>query len=322
VTRAPVVLKLGVSSVPVTRALFDGSIRSEGIELHVQSQFGDGLDNTGARHREIIAGNLDGGELSLSSFICARLRGVRLRALPVFPARRFRHRSMYCAARSPLRGPEELAGKSATVHRYNATTPVWLKGILQNEYGVELESVEWQVAEPDIGEESMRPPPAGIRIHPIPPPRTREHAIELVEQGRIDAALEPYQSLASNSKLRPLVSDYRSAEAAYFRRMGAIPVVHTVVLREDIAEAHPWIAARLLDVFRRAQEAADSYRSLDQRAEAGWEREVMGEPFQYSLKRGCARRSVELLMEYQTQQGIIDRPPKLEELFFPEVMNL
>ncbi|MGH7832551.1 MAG: hypothetical protein ACREQK_02810 [Candidatus Binatia bacterium] len=321
-TAAPLSLKLGLSSVPVTRALFDGSVRSETIELHVQSRFGDGLDNTGARHREIIAGNLDGGELSLSSFICARLRGVRLRALPVFPARRFRHRSMYCAVNSPLRGAEELAGKKVTVHRYNATTPVWLKGILENEYGVDLESVEWLVAEPDIGEESMRLPPAGIRIHPIPPPRTREHAIELVERGEIDAALEPYQSLASNPKLRPLISNYREAEAGYFRRTGAIPVVHTVVLREEIVEAHPWLPERLLDVFRRAQDASDSYRSENERAEADWERKIMGEPFRYSLKKGCARRSVELLIEYQAQQGIIDRPPKLAELFFPEVMDL
>jgi 4,5-dihydroxyphthalate decarboxylase len=306
----------------VTRALFDGSVRPEGIDLQVQSQFGDGLDNTGARHRAIIAGHLDGGEFSLSSLVCARLRGVRLRALPVFPARRFRHRSMYCAVSSPLRGPEELAGKRATVHRYNATTPVWLKGILQNDYGVKLESIEWRVAESDIGEESMRPPPAGIRIHPIPPPRTREHAIELVEQGRIDAALEPYQSLAADPKLRCLVSNYREAEAGYFRRTGAIPVVHAVVLREEIVEAHPWLAERLLEAFRRAQDAADSYQSANQRTEAAWEREIMGEPFQYSLKRGCARRSVELLMEYQAQQGIIDRPPRLAELFFPEIMDL
>jgi 4,5-dihydroxyphthalate decarboxylase len=322
VTQAPVSLRLGLSSIPITRSLFDGSVRPAGIELHVQSRFGDGLDNTGARHREIIAGNLDGGELSLSSFVCARLRGVRLWALPVFPARRFRHRSMYCAVNSPLRGPEELAGKKATAHRYNATTPVWLKGILQNEYGVKLESIEWRVAEPDIGEESMRPPPASIRIHPIPPPRTREHAIELVEQSRIDAALEPYQSLAANPKLRPLISNYREAEAGYFRRTGAIPVVHTIVLREEIVEAHPWLPERLLDAFRRAQDAGDSYRSENERAEANWEREIMGEPFQYSLQRGCARRSVELLMEYQTQQGLIDRPPKLAELFFPEVMDL
>jgi 4,5-dihydroxyphthalate decarboxylase len=229
---------------------------------------------------------------------------------------------MYCAASSPLRGPEELAGKKAAVHRYNATTPVWLKGILQNEYRVDLESVEWRVAEPDIGEESMRPPPAGIRIHPVPPPRTREHAIELVEQGQIDAALEPYQALAANPKLRCLVSNYREAEAGYFRRTGAIPVVHTVVLREEIVEAHPWLPEALVNAFRRAQDSADSYRSEQERAESRWERETMGEPFQYSLKRGCARRSVERLMEYQAQQGIIDSPPKLAELFFPEVMDL
>src|SRR4029434_1638088 len=76
--------------------LFDGSVRPSGVELHLESRFGAGLDNVGARHRMIVAGKLDGGELSISSFIFARLRGVPLRALPVFLSRRFRLRCMYC----------------------------------------------------------------------------------------------------------------------------------------------------------------------------------------------------------------------------------
>jgi hypothetical protein len=88
----PLSLKIGLGPSPFTQALFDGSVRPQGIELQLQSCFGDGLDNVGARHRSIIAGELDGGELSISSFILARLRGVPLRALPVFLSRRFRLR--------------------------------------------------------------------------------------------------------------------------------------------------------------------------------------------------------------------------------------
>ena len=173
-------LTLGLGCTPYTQALFDGSVRPSGVELHLESRFGAGLDNVGARHRMIVAGKLDGGELSISSFILARLRGVPLRALPVFLSRRFRLRCMYCRVESSLRDPSELAGKKVTVHRYNATTPVWLKGILQNEFGVKPSDIEWHVAEPDIAEEAQRPPPAEIRVRFIPLPRTREHAIELV----------------------------------------------------------------------------------------------------------------------------------------------
>ena len=76
-------LTIGMSVSPYTQALFDGSVRPQGIELQLQTRFGDGLDNVGARHRAIIAGEIDGGEVSISSYILARLRGVPLIALPV-----------------------------------------------------------------------------------------------------------------------------------------------------------------------------------------------------------------------------------------------
>ena len=151
-------LTIGLNPSPYTQALFDGSVRPKDVALNLQSRFGEGLDNVGARHRAIIAGELHGGELSISSFILARLRGVPLKALPVFLSRRFRLRCMYCRVNSAVNHPSELAGKSVTVHRYNATTPVWLRGILQNEFGVKPSDLDWYVAEPDIAEESLKPP--------------------------------------------------------------------------------------------------------------------------------------------------------------------
>lgn len=315
-------LTLGFNPAPNTRSLIDGSVRPEGIEFHVQTQFSEGFDNVGARHRSIIKGEINGGELSISSFILARLRGVRLRAFPVFLSRRFRHRCFYCPANSPLRDPTELAGKKVTVHRYNATTPVWLKGILQNEYGVKPQSVEWFVAEPDIEEESLHPPPPEICVRFIPPPCTREHAIELLEQGEFDAALEPYQALSSNSKLRRIFSDHRKVEEQFFRQTGAFPINHLLVLREHFAEEHPWIVESLLAAFRESESVADRYRGEKEKAEAEWERKVMGEPFAYSLKKGPALRSLATLMEYQLQQGILDQKPDIESLFFPQALDL
>jgi 4,5-dihydroxyphthalate decarboxylase len=307
-------LTIGLNPSPYTRALFDDTVRPEGIALHLKSRFAEGLDNVGVRHRAIIAGELDGGELSISSFILARLRGIPIRALPVFLSRRFRLRCMYCRIESPVYHPSQLAGKKVTVHRYNATTPVWLKGILQNEFGVEPKEVEWYVAEPDIGEESLRPPPPQVRVSFIPSPRTREHAIEMVERGEIEAALEPY----SSPKLRHVMRDFRAAEEQFFRRTGAYTINHLFALRERIAQDHPSAVKNLFDALCRANALADRYRDQNQRDEAAWEREVMGEEFSYSLKKGCARRSLETLMEYQIQQGILDEKPDLKELFFPE----
>jgi 4,5-dihydroxyphthalate decarboxylase len=314
-------LTIGLSQSPITQALFDGSVRPNGIDLKLQTRFGDGLDNVGARHRAIVAGEIDGGELSISSYILARLRGVPLIALPVFLSRRFRLRCMYCRADSPLKHPSELAGKKATVHRYNATTPVWLKGILQNEFGVKPKDIEWYVAEPDIAEESLRPPPADVHVSFIAAPRTREHAVELVEQGEIDAALEPY-ALHDNPNMRYLMGDFRQAEKEFFRRTGAYTTNHLFALREESANDHPWAVENLFAALRDANAVADRYRDENQKREAAWEKEVMGEEFRYSLREGCARRSLETLMEYQVQQGILDRKPKIEELFAPETLDL
>ncbi len=319
---AKLTLHLGVNPAPNTRALFDGSVKVEGAELQIESEFGAGLDNVGARHRKIIAGELDGGELSISSYVLARHRGMRLRALPVFLSRKFRHRCMFLPVGSPVREPSELAGKKITIHRYNATTPVWLKGILQNEYGVKPASVEWIVAEPDIAEESLRPPPPEIRVRLMPEPRTRERAIEMLERGEVDAALEPYDTLADNPKLRRVLPDHRKVEEDFFRRTGCFPINHLFVLKEDIADANPWIVEGLLKAFRDAEAAADRYRNPKQKEESAWEKKVMGGAFEYSLNRGPARKSLETLFTYQIQQGIADKKPDLESLFYPQVRGL
>ena len=130
----PLTLTLGLSDIPRTRALFDGTVRPEGIRLQCRSRFSEGLDNTGARHRWILEGKIPGGECSTSSFVLAHSRSIPLKILPVFIARAFRHRCMFCPAASNMSGPSDLAGKRVTVHRYNATTSVWLRGLIQNEY--------------------------------------------------------------------------------------------------------------------------------------------------------------------------------------------
>ncbi len=317
----PIKLTLGFAVTPRTRALFDGSVRPERIDLRCESQFGDGLDNTGARHRAILSGAIDGGECSTSSLILARMRGVTLRGLPVFPARQFRHRCIYCSVNSPLGHPSELKGKRVTAHRYNATTAVWLRALLQDGYGVSPDQMEWYIAEPDVGEEAKAPPPKSVSVKYIPEPRSREHAIELVENGAIDAALEPYGSLGKNPKLRRLLKDHRREEAEYFRRTEVIPVIHTLVLQERLVEAQPWIVESLLAAFRRARALEERYMTDDEKNEARWLKEAIGyDPFAYTFD-GSTRKSLDALIRCQLEQGLLQRKPALDELFFSESLR-
>ena len=203
-----------------------------------------------------------------------------------------------------------------SAHRYNATTAVWLRALLEDEYGVTPDQMEWLVAEPDVGEEAATPPPSSVKVSFIPEPRTREHAIELVENGAIDAALEPYGSLGSNSKLRRLLKDHRKEEADYFRRTQVIPVIHTLVLQEELVAKQPWIVDSLLAAFRKARALEDKYMTEEERDEARWLREVIGyDPFAYSFD-ASTRKSLAALIRCQMQQGLLSREPALDELFF------
>jgi hypothetical protein len=92
-------------------------------------------------------------------------------------------------------------------------------------------------------------------------------------------------------------------------------------LREETAQGHPSAVKNLFAALKEANSLADRYRDKKQKDEAAWEKEVMGEEFSYSLKQGCARRSLETLMEYQVQQGILDKIPEIGELFFPETLD-
>jgi 4,5-dihydroxyphthalate decarboxylase len=314
-------LTLGLAVTPRTRALFDGTVRPEGIQLRCESQFGNGLDNTGARHRAILGGAIDGGECSTSSLILARMRGAPLRGLPVFPARQFRHRCIYCSVTSTLSHPSELKGKRVVAHRYNATTAVWLRALLENEYHVSPEQMEWYVAEPDVGEEAGSPPPSSVTVNFIPPPRSREHALELVESGAIEAALEAYGSLAKNPKLRRLLKDHRREEADYFRRTQVIPVIHTLVLQEELVAKQPWILDSLLTAFRKARALEEKYMTEEERNEARWLSEAIGyDPYAYSFD-ASTRKSLDALIRCQMQQGLLSRQPTLEELFFRETLS-
>jgi 4,5-dihydroxyphthalate decarboxylase len=160
-----------------------------------------------------------------------------------------------------------------------------------------------------------------VTVNFIPPPRTREHALELVENGAIDAALEPYGSLAKNPKLRRVLKDHRREEADYFRRTQVIPVIHTLVLREELVEKQPWILDSLLSAFRKARALDEKYMNAEDRNEARWLSEVIGyDPYAYRFDTPT-RKSLNALIRCQMQQGLLSHQPALEEVFFRETLS-
>jgi 4,5-dihydroxyphthalate decarboxylase len=303
-------LTIGSSVNPYARALIDGAVQPKGIQLTVRTEFSEGLDNTGARHREILGGRLAGGECSTSSFLLARTRGVPLTALPVFPARSFPHRQIYCHAEAPIETPADLGGKRVTVHRWNSTSPTWTKGLLENEYGVNLRSVDWYTAEPDPEGEGA---PPDFRISRIPEPATREKAIEMLARGEIDAGLDPY--IHPGPGIRRVLPNWQDEAAGFFQRQGIYPMSHTVVLSTELLDEHPWVAESIVDAFRASRQEADRYLTDEGRVYEDWLREVLGkDPHEYRLGP-VEKKTLAELVRYQFQQGLRTEPIDPESCF-------
>src|SRR5581483_6564055 len=301
---APLDLSLFMARTPLTSALYDGTVQPKGVRLSVANDFSDGLDNTGERHRQILAGQLMGGECSTSSFLLARTRGVPLVALPVFLARSFPHRQIHCYVDAPIRSPSDLNGKRVTVHRWNSTSPTWTKGLLENEYGVDLRSVHWYTAEPDPEGEGA---PPDFDIQRVPEPASREKAVEMLQRGEIDAGLDPY--VQPGPTIRKVLGDHWQEEAAsFFDRTHVYPMSHTFVIREEVLDEHPWVAESLLDAFRAARREAPRYMSDQQRSHEAWLEDVIGgDPHEYRLGP-VEEKTLTELVRYQFQQGLRTEP--------------
>jgi 4,5-dihydroxyphthalate decarboxylase len=275
----------------------------------------------------------DAAELSFGSYMMAKDRGQpKFIAIPAFPSRAFRHSCIYIHAGSGIREPKDLIGKKVGVPEYQITMAIWARGILQHEYGVPPESMLWHTGgeEQPGREEKLRPDlPANIRIQSIGPEETLS---SLLEAGKIDAVVSahiPSPFARRSPNVKRLIPNFREVEKEYYRRTGIFPIMHTVALREEIYERHPWVAQSLFKAFaeakRRCQEAMYEFSALKYMlawsiAEMEEERELFGENlWPYGVEPN--RRVLETLIQYAHEQGLIKKRLKLEELFAPNTLE-
>ncbi len=224
-----------------TRALADGSVRPEGIDLVYQNLFVEETFFRMLRNREF-----DAAEMSLSSYCVSLMREEpAFVAIPVFPSRFFRHSCIFVSAKSGIREPKDLAGKKTGVPEYQMTAPVWIRGILQDEYGVDPASCEYWTGgeeEPGRDEKLELELPAKFRLKSIGPKQT---LAQMISDGELDAmhtARTPSTFAARPGTVRRLFEDYVEVEKAYYRKTKIFPIMHTVVVRRELYQANRWIA--------------------------------------------------------------------------------
>lgn len=305
-----------------TRQLFDGSAGIEGCDtnmlcLPVEETFFRALRST----------EFDVAELSLSSYTMMRSRGAcPYIAVPVFLSRMFRHSAIYVREGSPLRSPQDLRGKIVGVPEYQLTAPVWVRGILQDEYGVQPHDIKWRsggVETPGRHEKVGFAPPAGVELEPIPVTDTLDqHLLD----GRIDALIAPRAPASFEKGLSVrLFKNLRETERAYFDKTRIFPIMHVVGIRASLLEQHPWLAGSVFKAFNQARDHA--LRELSEvgalKTSLPWltsEYEdtvaAMGRDF-WSYGVQPNKPALEAFLRYHHQQGLSPRLMQAGELFAP-----
>ena len=309
-------------------ALRTGEVRPDGIDLLFLAQPVEETFFRMLRNREF-----DAAEMSLSSYVVSLARkDPAFVAIPVFPSRFFRHSGIYVSAKSGIRKPSDLKGKRVGVPEYQMTAPVWIRGILADEYGVRAEDVEYLTGgeeEPGREEKLKLDLPKKFKVGRIGPKQTLARMLAAGEIDALYAPRAPSTFATQPRRVRRLFPDFERAELAYWRRTRIFPIMHTVVLRRELYEKQRWIAQSLAKAFAQAQQK--TYRDLGETAalkamlpwaaaSAEQARKEMGQdwwPYGFEANR----KVLETFLRYHHEQGLSPRRLEPEALFAPETLE-
>jgi 4,5-dihydroxyphthalate decarboxylase len=311
-----------------TRALADGSVQPDGIDLNyldlpVEETFFRML-----RYREFEV-----AELSLSSYTVSLFGEHRpFIAIPVFPSRFFRHSCIYVNADANIRTPKDLIGKRVGTPEYQMTAPVWIRGILSEHYGIPIDGVTYYTGgeeEPGRPEKIPLDLPPHIKVQPIGETQTLS---AMLASGEIDAlytARMPSTFSLRRGAVRRLFANYKEVEQEYYRKTHIFPIMHTVAIRRDVYERNRWVAQSLYKAFAEAQRRTyeDLYMTAALKAMLPWltshveeTRALMGDDF-WAYGFEANRASLATFLRYHHEQGLSKRLLEPEELFAPETMQ-
>jgi 4,5-dihydroxyphthalate decarboxylase len=308
-------LTLACGDYEIVRALKEGTVQPDGIDLTVLTEM-----DSGTRHWRFLRDReFDMAELSCSSYFVARDRGLPFQAIPVFLHRRFRHGFMFVNTSKGIASPKDLIGRKVGVKQFQSSAIVWMRGILEHEYGVPHKSIEWFS---EIEENVEFEPPPGLKIAQLPPDQSAE---DLLAEGKLDAALHPELILPiirKDPRVARLFPDYRREELAYYEKTGIFPIMHLMGIKREIVEKHPWVPVNMYNAFDKAKAVAMKRMANPRIVPLVFYRDVWEEqedtfgpdPWEYGLTERN-RHTLETLAGYVHEQGQIKRRPPIDELF-------
>jgi 4,5-dihydroxyphthalate decarboxylase len=317
---ARIPLSLAIGAYDHVRDLLNGAISPEGIELLAHELAIEEVTFRFTRFAE-----WDACELSFGKTVALLAQDdPQLVPIPVFPSRVFRHSAIYVPLNSSLKDPRELEGKRVGIPEWAQTAGIYVRGLLQHEYGVDLCAVDWVqagVREPGRGEKVALRLPPGLKLTPMPD----KSLSQMLAAGELDAVI----SARAPQNARRLLADCQALELAYWKKTRIFPIMHVVVLRKDVYQRNRWIAMNLLKAFEQAKnrslariaDMAASHYPLPWLADhATISQAMLGSDYwPYGIEPN--RTTLEAFALYAFEQGVSSRKLAVESLFVPEVQS-
>jgi 4,5-dihydroxyphthalate decarboxylase len=303
--------------------LYTGEVQPAGIDLEflANDEPRDIFDRMGGKLE------FDASEMSSSEFISRLGAGpCPLVAIPVFASRVFRHGFIFYNRKSGIRTPKNLEGKRVGVPLYTMSAAIWIRGLLQHEYGVDLSKIRWvQGALRKAGAHGSPTVAPLLEQPPIEINNSGKSISALLADGDIDAVISsrPVDGIGSNPDIARMFANYREVEKDYYKRTQIFPIMHLIVIRRDVHEAHPFVAQSLYDALCQSKD-----RALAQMKERGALRYMLpwlpadmdeiddvfgGDPWPYGIEAN--RPTLEALVQYMVEQNFIAKPIPIEDLF-------
>jgi ABC-type nitrate/sulfonate/bicarbonate transport system substrate-binding protein len=293
-----------------TRALKDGTITPAGFRLEFEEV--DPLIR--AFRRMVRTLDFDVTEMAFTTYLVAKAHGKPFTALPVFLVRGFHHGAILRSAAAPGRVPADLEGASVGVNRgYTVTTGVWARGILADQYGVDLSGVTWVLSGDEHVAEYVPPP----NVVPVAPGKD---VPDMVATGELAAGIG---ISADRPDVAPLIPDAGEAGYRALRERGLYPINHLVVVRDELLAAHPDLAGSLFEAYAEAKRRYVAALTGGAIADPGpadrmYQRvaEITGaDPMPYGIAPN--RAMIDQLIRYAVDQGILDKPVSAQDVFAP-----
>lgn len=329
---AKLTLTCALSQNPRTRAIIDGTIRPQGIDLEVTPLFPSEMFL-----RQLKYSEFDVSEMSLSSVTIATSQApTEWVGLPVFTSRRFFHTGIYIRTDRGINSPADLAGKKVGVPEFQQTAALWTRAVLRHEFGVDARSMQWHMErspEQSHGGQTGFTPPPGIELQYIAP---EKNIGQMLVDGELDALIHwiDQKNLVDRSDINPLSSpnvrllfDPAAEARRYYAKTNVYPINHGMVVRRSIVEKYPWVVLNLYDAFVRAKEKIA--REIDDELIPYFDGGLFGakeaaalrlDPLAYGVK--SSRHVLEMITQAVVDDGLAKRRVGLDELFSKNTLDL